>query len=120
MPVETETAIDILECAKKSGDRDYLAEYEVTIDKVRKQLLEAGFPTDQPDDLNKYSIDVCALSVFQHRLGLHDKSVSIGECFALFMGQSGDDHVVGKGKITDLAWNQTLERIVEQLEEIGT
>ena len=110
--IDIDLAIDILECAKKTGNRDYLAEYNITIEIASDSLLEAGFPADKKDELRKYSIDICALSLFKHKIGLNEKFVTLSDCFQTFLREKNEG-----GRITDLAWNQTLELIVDELEK---
>lgn len=117
MPLESETAINILETCKKTGERDYLHEYEINLSVVESLLLEAGFPCDKTEDLSKYALDLAAMAVFKHKIGINEKSVSLGECFALFMGRANSGVPVGKGTITDLSWNQTLEQIIEMIND---
>jgi hypothetical protein len=110
--IDIDLAIDILECAKKTGNRDYLAEYIITIKIASESLLEAGFPADKKDELLKYSIDICSLSLFKHKIGLNETSVSLSDCFQTFLEERNEG-----GLVTDLAWNQTLELIIDELEK---
>ena len=122
MPIETEVAIDILECAKKTGERDYFQEYEISTEVVRDTLLQAGFPDDEIESLKKYAVDIASLAVFKHQVGTNNKNASMVDCFKLFVGFGENQDfssvsAVGKGTITDLSWNQTLERIIGELQD---
>ena len=122
MPIETETAINILECAKKTGERDYFKEYEITTEMIRDILLDSGFPDEETDSLHKYAVDIAVLSVFKHRIGMNEKDTSMVDCFKLFVGFGKNSNfkscnAIEKGTITDLSWNQTLERIIDELED---
>ena len=125
MPIETEVAIDILECAKKTGERDYFQEYEVSTETVRDALLQAGFPDEEAESLKKYAVDIAALAVFKHLVGTNTKNASMVECFKIFIGYGENtdfpsEPAIGKGTITDLSWNQTLERIIGELQDRNT
>ena len=120
MSIEVDTARNILECAKKTGDRDYFAEYEITTDLVEEQLIIAGFPEDKDEELKKYAVDLAAISVFKHKIGC-EESTTMSDCFKIFMGAGKNDSGIsecaasGTGTITDLSWNQTLEQVISML-----
>ena len=109
--MEKETIIDILETTKKTGkQRNYFKEYEITPEIVKTILLECGYPYDKTEELEKHSIDLASMSVFKHQLGVSENTfVSLSSCFELFL--------TGKrrGIITDVAWNQTIDHIINLL-----
>lgn len=122
MPIQTEIAISVLEACKKTGERDYFSEYEINLDLVESMLLEGGFPCDELEDLSKYALDLAAMAVFKHHIGCNDRSTSLGDCYALFVGRHETNKFssvepVENGIITDLSWNQTLEQIIDMLKE---
>ena len=121
MLLETDTIISILEACKKTGERDYFSEYEIHLSIAENNLLQGGFPSDNPKELSKYALDLAAMAVFKHKIGTNQKSVSLGDCFAQFIGRVSSGNIETQptktGIITDLSWNQTLELIIDMLKE---
>ena len=119
MPLEIETTINILNATKKSGDRDYFKEYEITPEIVSTILLEAGFPEEKKEDLTKRSVELACVAIFKHKVGSDPKNASLLDSFVQVIGRSdGVNHSrIGKGIITDLAWNQCVDEIINLLEK---
>lgn len=119
MPLEIETTINILTTSKKTGQRDYYKEYELTPEITATILLESGFPEDKKDELKKFSIDLTCMAIFKQRLGTSTKAISLSDCFSQVIGRTdGVAHdKTGKGIISDLSWNQTVDEIIGLMEK---
>ena len=107
-----ETIIQILENAKIRESSDFLREYEINIKHVMDALIDAGFPIDENELLYKYSIDMAAMSCFKHKIGCGVENVALVDCFKILINNEHNSVL-----ITDLSWNQTLEQIVNMLQE---
>ena len=98
-----------LDSTRKCGERDYFQEYEITPFQIKMILLQAGFPDDLHDMLDGYCIDLAAMSVYRHKLGSSDVPVPFISCLKVFTGGAK------KGTITDVAWNQTIDEIIDAI-----
>lgn len=111
-----DTIISILEAAKKTGERNYFHEYNICIEDVKCMLLESGFPKNRHDELTEYALDLASISVFKHTIGKTGVETSLSKCFKIFMG-SHNTMSTGYGTITDMAWNQTIDEIINLIQK---
>lgn len=112
--IDNETIKAVLFATKKTGKRNYLEEYPITVGIVSTILKDNGYPSSYKDDLTDYAIDLAGTAVFIHKMSTKGKC-NIHSCMRTFSKKDKDGNYSGSDIITDTSWNKAIDNILNML-----